>query len=525
MLIGASGFFLGGLTACSDDGEEAEPRLPTGEDKGDDYEICHAMRNGETWNLPVASGDLYDCVIIGAGISGLVAAWRLEKLGSTNVLLLEKDELGGMARQDGDPAHPFSQAAAYTVYPYNANLTELYQDLGIVTGLNQDGQPIVDEKYLVNAPVNNVNIGGKWYEDGWESGLASLPYSPKIIADLQAFRADMKAWYEYVGQDNKFAFDTPTDASTTDPAVRALDEMTLLEYVTSKSWDRAVSEFFDRYIRSALGTTHDEVSAWAAIGFLGAEFHPTLSQPGGNAYLSKALAEKVGADKIKTSATVVRAKIEGMEVHVSYIEARAVRTVRAKTAIYAAPRYVAKYMLPDLVAAGRDEAKDFHYTPYIVAQVHVNKTPAGLAYDNWVYGDYVFTDVIVADWAGLGEPRSAPLARPNVLTVYTPLFGPNARVELLTKSFEDYEKMILDDLERVIPGVRATVTQFDLYRWGHAMLAAEKGFIFGKSRVDSQKPVGLIRFACHDVDGLPAFENAVGAAYRAAAEVAAVLGI
>ncbi len=57
------------------------------------------------------------------------------------------------------------------------------------------------------------------------------------------------------------------------------------------------------------------------------------------------------------------------------------------------------------------------------------------------------------------------------------------------------------------------------------MLASGKGFIFGASRVGAQEPQGLISFACHDVDGLPAFENAVASAYRASTEVAAVLGL
>lgn len=524
MLIGASGIFLGSSAiGCSDD--PAVAKLPLGNDKVHEYEICHQIRDGKMWDIPAASGDLYDCIIIGSGISGLVSAWKLTKRGVTNLLILEKDAIGGMSQQDGDPAHPFAQAAAYTVYPYNDNLIEIYTDLGVVTGVDMDGYPIVDEKYIIGEPANNVMMGGKIIDDGWQAGLDSLPLPANVITDLKACVDDMKAWYDYVGMDGLYAFDTPSDASTADADVRALDNLTFLDYVKSKGWDPAVSEFFDRYIRSALGATHDTVSAWAVLNFMGSEFQPAMSQPGGNAYLAKGLAAKVGESKIKTGAVVIRAKTEGMEVHVTYLENGAATTIRAKTAICAAPLYIARHLLPDLAAAGRMEGKDFMYTPYIVAQVHVNKTPAGLAYDNWAHGDYIFTDVIVADWAGQSDPKSASLDRPNVLSIYTPLFGPTARTDLQTKPFEEYEKLILDDLERLIPGIGKTVTQFDIYRWGHAMLSATKGFIFSKSRVDSQKPIGLISFACHDVDGLPAFENAVGAAFRAQEEVAMVLGL
>ena len=74
-----------------------------------------------------------------------------------------------------------------------------------------------------------------------------------------------------------------------------------------------------------------------------------------------------------------------------------------------------------------------------------------------------------------------------------------------------------------MPGVRATVTGFDLYRWGHAMLAAEKGFVFSPARQSAAQPVGRLLFANHNVEGLPAFENAVMAAMRAAHEAEALI--
>lgn len=524
MLVGASGMFLGGsVIGCSDDPVEA--KLPTGKDVVHQHDICHQLRDGKMFEIPAPSGDLYDCVVIGSGIGGLVAAWRLGKKGVTNFIILEKDALGGMAQLDTSGPHTFARAAAYTVFPYNDNLIEVYTDLGVVTGMDANGDPIVDPKYLVPEPANNVIMDGKVVADGWNTGLDALPLPANVIADLKACTQDMRDWYDFIGTDNAAGFDTPTDASTTDAAVRGLDNMTWAEYVQSKKWDPAVSKFWDPYIRSALGATHDTVSAWAVLNFMGSEFVPGMSEPGGNAYLAKGLAAKIGEAKIKTGALVIRATNVGMEVHVTYLENGKATTIRAKSAIYAAPQYIARHIIPDLAKAGRMESKDFLYTPYIVAQVHVSKTPSGLAYDNWAHGDFYFTDVIVADWAGLNDPATTSLDRPNVLSIYTPLFGPGARAELQTKPFEEYEKLILDDLEKLIPGVGKTVTQFDIYRWGHAMLSATKGFIFGKSRVDSQKPMGLISFACHDVDGLPAFENAVGAAYRAADEVGMILGV
>lgn len=528
LLVGASGLAFGGLTeGCGSPPKEEEPPPPTAQFKGDHFEICHSVRDGQMFTLPEVTGDLYDCIVIGGGISGLVAMRKLQRIGVQKLLLLEKeDPVGGVSKRGGEPGKTLhSQAAAYTVFPYNDNLYEVYEDLGVITGYEMDGAPIIDPKYLVKPPSNSDYIDGQWYADSWEeAGIDALPYDAKVKADLKAFRLDMIEWYNYVGADSLLAFDTPTDASTTDANVRALDNMTLSEYCASKNWDPAVSKFFDRYCRSALGTTHDKCSAWAAIGFLGSEYQPVLAQPGGNAHLALGLAEKIGADKIKTNAFVLRAVNVGDEVHVSYMIEGVITTVRAKTVIYAANRYIAKHILPDLVKAGRDEAKSFVFTPYLVAAVYVDKTPEGLGYDNWVQEELFFTDFIIADWAGLADPANAP-DRANVLSVYCPLLPPAKREDLLSTSFEAYEEKIITDLEKVVPGITASITGVDLYRWGHAMLATEKGFVFGAARTGARAAEGRISFACADVDGLPAFENAVGAAYLAAEEVAGTLGI
>lgn len=528
LLIGASASILGaGAAGCDGETGETTPddKLPPGNDKGDNNTICHQVRDGKTWEIPAASGQVYDCVIIGGGISGLCAAYQLKKRGAKSILVLEKeDPIGGFARKDGPAASPWGQASAYTVYPYNDNLIEIYTDLGIITGMDADGYPILDEKFVINEPTNNSFIKGKWYADPWNEGIDKLPYDAALKDSLTKFRDKMIEWYEYTGADDKFGFDTPSDASTTDANVRALDDISFSDYIAQEKWSPEVAEFYRPYCRSAFGADPEDLSAWAAINFFGSEFQPAMSQPGGNAHLALKFAELVGAANIKTSCFVIQAKNEGDEVHVSYVQDDKVTTLKASSVIYAGPRYLARYVLPDLVTANRDEAKEFKYTPYIVANVHVKKTPAGLGYDNWIQDvDTMFADIVLADWAGLDDPAKASLDRANTLSCYCPLIGDNRRAELLATKFEVYEKQVLDDLEKVFPGIGEDVTGVDIYRWGHAMLASGPGFIFGKARTDAQKPEGRIFFANHDVDGLPAFENATAAAFRASQEVVDLL--
>ena len=152
----------------------------------------------------------------------------------------------------------------------------------------------------------------------------------------------------------------------------------------------------------------------------------------------------------------------------------------------------------------------------------MDQTPAKLAWYNEVVSGACFLGFTVADWHDYRDPASAPLTRSNALTVYMPLTEAD-RPALLTTPIEDYEEAILADLERVLPGVRDTVVAFDLYRWGHAMVAARPGFLFGAERIAAKEPLGAISFACTDLEGIPTFECAAASAFRAAREVAALL--
>lgn len=524
VLVGASG--LVGVAGCGG-GAGGGPGAPTPRAfGGDEPTLCHRLRDGEAFALPPASGELYDCLVVGGGLAGLTVAHKLVKEGVTSLLVLDKDTtLGGYAKRGQDATGAWGQGSAYTVFPYNDGLYELYTDLGIMTGVDADDVPVLDPAVVIGEPANTALVGGQWVPDPWSAGIDLLPLSAEVRAGLAAFRDDMLAWYSYVGSDDRAAFDTPTDASTTDADVRALDGLSFVEYGAQKGWPAEVVDFYAPYCRSAFGCEPGELSAWAALNFFGSEFQPVLSRPGGNAHLADALAERVGASRLAPGRFVVRVVNEPAsgEVHVSVLEGEALTTLRARAVVYAGPRYLARHVLPDLVTAGRDDTSDLEYAPYLVAAVHVSETPAGLGYDNWIQTPSFVTDVIVADWAGLDDPASAPLTRENTLSCYCPQLGPGKRAELSSTSFEDYEARVLEALEAALPGVRATVTGVDLYRWGHGMLRPRVGSVFAASRVASQAPLGRIFFASHDVDGLPAFENAVGAALRAAGEVLAAL--
>ncbi len=67
--------------------------------------IAHALRDGSFWQkapAPEATGETYDLVVVGGGISGLAAAWFfLQRRPDAKILILENnDDFGGHARRN-----------------------------------------------------------------------------------------------------------------------------------------------------------------------------------------------------------------------------------------------------------------------------------------------------------------------------------------------------------------------------------------------------------------------------------------
>src|SRR5580698_4773971 len=67
------------------------------------FETAHALRDGKEWPDSVADAESYDLIIVGAGISGLAAAYFYRKFAGANarILLLDNhDDFGGHAKRN-----------------------------------------------------------------------------------------------------------------------------------------------------------------------------------------------------------------------------------------------------------------------------------------------------------------------------------------------------------------------------------------------------------------------------------------
>ena len=72
-----------------------------GELIAESYRLAHSLRDG-TLEIPslAPEGPLHDAIVLGAGVSGLMAAWELQRGGLADVVVYEKEGyVGGNARK------------------------------------------------------------------------------------------------------------------------------------------------------------------------------------------------------------------------------------------------------------------------------------------------------------------------------------------------------------------------------------------------------------------------------------------
>src|SRR5579863_9843097 len=128
---------------------------------GEDNRVCHQVRDGKVFTRPPASSR-HDVVIVGGGISGLTAAYRLQH---RDFLLLEKEpHWGGNAyamEYEGSTYATGSAFLAKDEYAYS-----FAKEIGL-------------ELLPVNSPDASI-LRGELVPDTWGEGINRLPYPETV---------------------------------------------------------------------------------------------------------------------------------------------------------------------------------------------------------------------------------------------------------------------------------------------------------------------------------------------------------
>jgi len=536
---------------------------------GNTYDVmtaAHAMRDGAYEKTAATdTGEMYDLVSVGGGLSGLAAAVFFQKNKGGRCLVLDNHPIfGGEAKRneflvDGHRLIAHQGSAIFLVPKKGGYTDRFYEMIGMdrSTFDYQTWRGPSPEMALHQSPyAEPKDYGfyfgpqfgkrpGVWVVDPWGRKLSGAPLSDAAKADLMRWRT--------------VPDDGPRPQTEGDAISRQLDTITLEEHLMARHriTRETVRNFLSPVEGGGYGLGPDALSAYCAYAieteFPGDGDSALGDQmfPDGNTGFARLMVKTLIPDafagphtveavwksrvnfaaldrggqhtRIRLNATVVRVEHAGNpgsapHVVVTYAKGKQLFRVKARAVVMAGGSWTSKHIVRDLPASHRDAYAQFYRSPCLMANVAVRNWrflyKMGMSGCRWFggLGDYLSVRPM-ATLDGV-SPTIGPDS-PTVLTIKV-LFaqpglpigeqGAQGRAKLLGTSFAQYERALREQLaDMFAPGgfdPRRDIAGIILNRWGHAYVNPQPGFFFG---VDGKPaPRDVLRDAPH---GRIAFAN------------------
>jgi len=490
-LTSRRGFLSAGLIGLT---VKAERRI-TGSFVNESQALGHRLRDRSAFKEPTRKIRV-PLVIVGGGMAGLSAAWRLDKAGFRDFALLEMaPQAGGNARWGENEISAYPWAAHYVPIPNrkSALVRELFEELGLL----HEGK--LEERHLCFSPQERLFLHGRWQED-LEPAVAATAADRQQYREFEKHIAEFRAGGEFTIPIELGAKPSP------------LDRISMTEWMRRSGFDSPYLNWYVNYAcRDDYGALASGVSAWAGVHYFASrenEDKGPFTWPEGNGWIAKRLLEKLGR-YVKTGAAVYRIRRDGHRLRVLTEEVE----YTADGLIFAAPTFLAPYILEDA-----PPAHGFEYSPWLTANLTLDRLPRErgleMAWDNVIYDSPALGYVVATH-----QSLSSRVDR-TVWTYYWALAqgapADNRRL-LLEKDWGYWKEAILNDLARAHPDIRECVSRIDIMRMGHAMVRPAVGFIFSEERRRAASySGGNVWFANSDLSGISIFEEAQYRGVRAA---------
>lgn len=471
-------------------------------------------------------------LIVGAGAAGTAAAWRLHRAGMEDYLVVELEDAGGGTAASGQSArskYPMGAHYLPSPHPDFELMHLLLREVGVEFGTDAAGRAEYDPSIVCRAPVERHRYKGQWFE-GLYPGLGQ---TPEEAAQWDRWWEHLRGLEQTRGSDGRRLFELPVERSSTDR--RELDAVSMDAYLRERGFDSwRLRWAVDYACRDDYGTRLEDTSAFAGLhhylcrGLEETHERVTLMWPGGNGELVAKVAEAAEMEpRRRTGLIVFDIDASAGVAHAWDFAKKSVVEISATTIIWAAPRFV----LPHVVASDPLPRGALTYTPWLVANVAVDKRPGGigapLAWDNVDVEASHLGYVVSTHGESLVDAKTAT---GTVLSFYdayvaTPERGLDAgRGALLSASLEELASGVTAGLEGMHPGISGSIRSMEFARWGHAMIRPVPGLLFGEGLALARKPVGVVIPCATDIGGVPLFEQAFCNGVSAAEEALGVVG-
>ena len=516
---------------------------------GNTYEVMtagHAIRDqvfeGKQAEI-TDTGETFDCVVVGGGISGLSAAlfFTRQHAGASCLVLDNHPIFGGEAKRnefevDGKRLM-VHQGSAACFPPLSTDLLAgFYDSIGVRWNQFQYQQQTGEAKsldiqtapYGVGGSTSGFFFGkkfghseGVWVRDPWGTHLEGAPISDAAKRELLGMReADRRPFSAKQHQPKVHG----------DPASRYLDSITLEHHLmeTYGLSQETVRTYLSPISGGGSGLGADVLSGYceyAADVLLpwdykqGAQMFPGCNAGVARHILKQLIPNAITGDgtmtgicrgsvdfaeldstqqktrvRLRTTVISVRQNVGGIEI--VYENGKKLYRVSAKSCVMAGGSWTTKHIVQDMPAVCRDAYAQFYRAPCLMANVAVRNWrflhKLGLTECQWFEG--IGNSITIRKVATIGtDPATMNPDTPAVLTMKILFSKPGltlqdqaarGRMELLSTPFRNYESIIKDQFTTMFgqAGFDANrdIAGIILNRWGHAYLSPQPGFFFGK---------------------------------------------
>jgi len=514
-------------------GSVARPSQFDGALLGQNVELGHRLRDGRV--PPPSHTRSVPIVIVGAGIAGLSAAWRLARARQLDYEVLELEPApGGTARSGKNSVSAFPLGAHYLPcpLPHARAVRTLLCEMGIAEE-RSDGDLDYDETQLVRAPQERVFIADRWYEGEYPHAGATR----EDQAQLARFERELAHLGTLRDARGRPAFAVPLAYSGDAPELHALDRVSFAAWLDERGLTSHRLRWWLEYgTRDDMGATLQQTSAFAGLHYHAARLTPSgpspfLTWPEGNGRLVAHLAQVAGP-RLHTDQALTRVRRlpdQRYELHVLSPATNRCEALIAEHVVFAVPAAVTARVLEQPQPALLEAAHTFRSGAWLVANLTLHRQPSSrgfpLCWDNVLYGSRSVGYVVNT------HQTDAPDRARSVWTWYLPLTSDDPgedRRRLLGLSFQECAELAVADLARAHRDIAQCIERIDVFRWGHAMVRPTPGLYTGSLahlRHAAQQPDGGLHFAHSELSGLALFEEAQWHGVRAAEEILAARGI
>ncbi|MDA1013893.1 MAG: FAD-dependent oxidoreductase [Planctomycetota bacterium] len=534
--------FLGAPTALAamSSGCSSSYSFPTGQFVGPSFEIGHKLRDGFRPRPTEDAWRNVDTVIVGGGIAGLSAAWRLRSQGYDDFVVLELEEApGGTSRSDQSNlpgqttpcGYPWGAHYVPTPMSNNTDFIALLAEMKALAEppVDDAGEPVIAEQFLCRDPEERVFANGQWHE-----GLYLMDGADDDdLAQLKAFEREIDRWADWRDAAGRRAFALPMAMGSDDEEVTKLDLITMSEWLQRQHFtSERLKWVVDYACRDDYGGTAEQISAWAGLFYFaarrrksGAESQPLIAWPEGNGRIVDHFRASAHDNlQLGMAVTEITRRDRAAARHAVEVVAvdrdERVHGWKASHVIFAAPQFLAPVLIRDFPEDRTRAAKAFEYGSWMVSNLWLKDRPVedngfSLAWDNVIHDSRSLGYVVATHQKGVDWGAS-------IWTHYYPLCDDSpqsVRNRMLKLDWSEWVEVVLSDIEVAHPDLRSLVERVDVMRWGHAMVRPRPGFVWSRNRREAAQPLDTIHFAHTDLSGVALFEEAFHHGVRAADEI------